>query len=179
MTLPMNKILISLASRPFPWTQFKGWRQFTGGSKSVLPQGTAPALSTEHAGPQGQNKPVCTRASHPAGFSLCSSPSALPRALIRHGGCSGATTPCTEMLCQLSGGCYHCLSHSPGLERQRKPRSAAHLLPALIDILLIAPSHTGKALCTTLGQLLQCQEFLTGWPARVVLPGKLQFQQRI
>lgn len=77
------------------------------------------------------------------------------------------------------GGCYHCISHTLGLVRRKKLRLAAHLLPALIDILLIAPSHTGKALCTTLGQLLQCQEFLAGRPALMVLPGKLQFQQRI
>lgn len=64
---------MSLTSRPFPWTHAGN----TGRPKRVLPHRDTPAHSLS---PRGRLKPVCTRASHPTGFSLCSSPSALPRA---------------------------------------------------------------------------------------------------
>lgn len=76
-------------------------------------------------------------------------------------------------------GCDHSTWLTLELMRRRKIKPMAHLSLALIDTLLIAPSCTGKAFCTALGQLHQCQEFLTAQPAFMVLPGKLQFQRRI
>lgn len=77
MTLLLNKILY----KPGLQTISLDTPREQEGPRVSWPTGAAPAHSLSTLGPRVRPKSVCTKASHPTAFSsLCSSPSALPRA---------------------------------------------------------------------------------------------------